>query len=170
MEQSSYLHAKANMLDKFKRMPFLQSFDEEDLQHVLTLSKLRSYSAGEVITLEGCYDSWIYLIISGRVRILSEGKEIAQLANTGDTFGELTVLDGEACSASVEAINDVVCLAIDASILNHPIKNKQKNTLYCVFYRLFAEVLAQRLRTTNDELISVKAELQKLQLVRSKTV
>ena len=104
----------------------------------------------------------VYILFSGAVKIEKNGKEIARLDEIGNTFGELAAIDGKMRSASVEAIGPTVCLAIDTSFMNETAEPLEQALFVSVLYKLFAEVMAQRLRSTNDELIRVRSELETL--------
>jgi len=145
-----------DMIQKMRdEIPFLKSVTEEDLKKVLQQSKIMQYKPGEIIMEEGSYDDWIYYLVSGKVRIVKQGKEVYVTQRTGEIFGEMSVIDGSARSASVFAVENTMCLAIDIS---HIDKN--------LIYRDFAIVLAGRLRVTTEELIQTKKELEQLNLTR----
>ena len=71
------------------------------------------------------------------------------------------VIDGSARSASVYAIDETVCLAIDASYIDRLSGNGKLAFCYILF-RVFAECLANRLRLTDEELIKAKEEITRL--------
>lgn len=162
MLESPYLEGRENLIDKFQRLPFLESLDAKYLKKILRLSKIRKYEPGEVITPEGSYDSWVYIILSGAVRVMKQEREIARLDHVGDAFGELAVIDGQARSASVQAVVETVCLAIDASFLDRADDSQERTVFFSVFYRLFAEIVAQRLRLANDELVGLRDTIERL--------
>lgn len=110
---------------------------------------------------EGSYDCWIYFLISGKVRIVKQGKELSILRRKGDVFGEMGVIDGSARSASVYAVDETVCLATDASYLDR-LSGNDKLAFGYILFRVFAEVLASRLRFTNQELIEAREEIARL--------
>ena len=161
MKESEYLHGRSDLIKKLQQFPILKNMDTNHLLDMLQLSKIRSYEAGEVITEEGVYDSWIYVIVYGELVVTKGGNELARLSESGETFGEQTILDGEARSATVSATINTKCLAIDASFLdNLPIE--EQSAFYSIFYRMLAEILSRRLRETGAELASCKTELAKL--------
>lgn len=162
MQESPYLDGRGFLVDKLHQLPFLGSLSDKYIKHILHLSKIRTFEAGEVITPEGAYDNWVYILFSGAVRIVKHGKEIARIEEIGGAFGELAAIDGKARSASVEAIGPTVCLAIDASFMNESAEPLDQALFVSVMYRLFTEVIAQRLRTTNEELVRVRSELDRL--------
>jgi CRP-like cAMP-binding protein len=163
MQESPYLEGNEMLLDKLLQLPFLGSIGEKYIKNILRLSKIRTFDDGVSITKEKSYDRWIYVLFSGAVRIVKNGKELARINEVGNTFGELTAIDGKARSASVEAIGPTVCLAIDASFMNETAGALEQALFVSVLYKLFAEVVAQRLRSTNEELLKVRSELETLQ-------
>lgn len=166
MQESPYLQGHESLIDKFQRLPYLETLDPKYLRKVLSLSKIRKYEAGEVITPEGSYDPWVYLILSGAVRVVKHGQEIARLNHVGDAFGELAVIDGQRRSASVEATVETVCLAIDASFLLQGEDTQERTVFFSIFYRLFAEIVAQRLRLANEEMVGLREEIGRLKRER----
>ncbi|MBI5186225.1 MAG: cyclic nucleotide-binding domain-containing protein [Nitrospinae bacterium] len=162
MQESPYLKERGDMVNKFKKIPFFKAVHENFIKRILSLSKIRTYDPGETIAREGELDSWVYVIIDGEVRVVKHGKEIARMDyNKSGTFGELAAIDGEARSASVIAVTRTVCLATDATFLSG-VTPQERDAFFSVFYRLLAEVLASRLRSTDEELIRLKDELERL--------
>ncbi len=161
MRESDYLTGRNFLLAKFKKLPFLGSIDEQYLRKIISLSKLKIYADQEIITQEGSHDSWVFILLSGEVKIVKEEKVLAHLHKTGDTFGEMAMIDGKNRSASVYAIGETLCLAFDGAFLD-TVEERERLSFYAIFYHLFAEILAERLRITNAELVAVKQELDHL--------
>ena len=95
------------------------------------------------------------------MKIVKHGEELSILRRKGDVFGEMAVIDGSARSASVYAVDETVCLATDASYLDRLTGNDRLAFGYMLF-RVFAEILASRLRLTNQELIEAREEIARL--------
>ncbi len=150
-----------DLINKLKQIPILKSFEESDLQELLQLANLREFEPGELILEEGAQDSWIFYLVSGKARIVKNGKELVVLRRIGDVFGEMGIIDGTARSASVQAIDKTVCLATDISVIDKMPKEKRSDFKYIIF-RGFAEILASRLRKTTDELIDAREEIERL--------
>lgn len=159
MQESSYLKGCQDLIAKLKSIPFLRSYEDKFIGNILELSKLRKYEPGEFITREGEYDCWLYLILHGEIKVMKNDEEIARLSTPGDTFGELAVIDGEARSATVCAVTQISCLAIDSSFLDR-INPAEKKEFEAVYYRLISEILAHRLRITSTELSHLKQEME----------
>jgi len=166
MIESDYLTDSHELIQKLKQMPTLEHFDEEYLQGALKLSKIREFEPGEPILEEGSYDNRIFFLVSGKVRIEKDGKELTVLDRGGDVFGEMGVIDGSARSASAYAVDESVCLATDISYIDR-LSGNDKVAFGYMLYRIFAESLANRLRLTSAELINANAEIMKLKSATS---
>jgi len=73
MIESDYLKDNSALIQKLRQIPTLELFDEKELQGALQLSKIRKYEPGELILKEDSYDSGIYFLISGKVRVDTHG-------------------------------------------------------------------------------------------------
>ena len=157
MRESEYLDGSTALIDKLKSIQTLSVFTKEELQELIRFSKLRTYESGELIIREGSYDRWLYFIISGSVKVVNQGIDIAFMENLGDIFGEMGIVSETVRSASVIAMEESVCLAANASHIEN-LTGKDKHAFGYVLYRLFAQILANRLRLTNKELVKLKGE------------
>lgn len=72
-----------------------------------------TYAAGEAIVLQGAGGSSMYVILSGRARVVLEpsGQEVA-VVEPGGFFGEMSMLTGEPRTATVRASEDTRVLEI----------------------------------------------------------
>ena len=79
---------------------------------------------GHVIARQGEIGSGLFIIVSGGVRVVRSGEQLARLG-AGDFFGELSVLDRMPRTASVIAESPTTCLALaswdfDAAVTESP--------------------------------------------------
>jgi len=82
------------------------------------------FPANHVIARQGEIGTGFFLIVSGSVRVVRGGDEVAVLG-PGDFFGELSVLDGKPRNAQVIAVGPTTCLALaswdfEAVLLEEP--------------------------------------------------
>ena len=161
MLESEYLKNNEEILQKLKKIPTLIPFDQKNLKGLLKLSKIRQFEPEEIIIEEGSFDNWIYFLVSGKVQVLKQGKVISVLDRTGDIFGEMGVIDGAARSATVQAVDPAVCLATDASYIDR-LSGKDRIAFCYILFRVFSEILADRLRITSNELVQTKQEIARL--------
>ena len=157
MIESEYLSDDNKLMEKLRKIPTLSNFPMEHLGGMLRLSKIRKYEPGELIIEEGKYDNWVYFLVSGRVRVVKHEVEINILDQTGEVFGEMGMLGGTARSASIYATEETVCLATDASFVDR-LADNDRMAFTCVLYHIFAELLSDRLRAMDEELVKAKEE------------
>ena len=78
---------------------------DDALADIASLLKLTDVPAGTTVIREQEVGSTLYVILDGKVRVHRDSRTIAELGER-DVFGELSVLDPEPRSASVEALED----------------------------------------------------------------
>ena len=159
--KTAFLKDNSELIDKLKQIPVLELLSDADLQELLQMAKLKQFEPGETILREGDHDNWIFYLVTGKAKIVKDGKELVTLRRIGDVFGEMGIIGGTVRSASVEAIDQTVCLATDISVIDKMPKEKRSDIKYIVF-RSFAEILANRLRQTTDELVKCEKEVESL--------
>ena len=94
-----------------RQVQLFRTLDEGQLHKVSRLLKERRYRKNEIIFHQDDPGGYLYIICSGRVRIYlaaPDGREVTlRIYGPDSAFGELSVLDGEARSASAAALEDV---------------------------------------------------------------
>jgi CRP-like cAMP-binding protein len=76
-----------------------------------------------------------------------------QPANRGQCFGEMSVLTGQPRSADAVVEEETYVLKIDADTLNKETDSFDFRSIQFKFYKIFSEILAQRLAMTNMLLV-----------------
>lgn len=155
MIETDYLKESEKMITDLRKIPVLKPFTADDLKRLLRMSKIRKYIPGELVFREGYLDSMIFFLVSGKVRVEKNGEELAILSHRGDVFGEMGAIDGSPRSATITAIDTTVCLATETDLIKKLTGNDQIAFGY-ILYRIFAEILAARLRVTNQELMEAR--------------
>ncbi|MCM8525308.1 MAG: cyclic nucleotide-binding domain-containing protein [Lentisphaeraceae bacterium] len=109
------------------------------------------FNAGDVILEEGITSSKIYILQSGKVRVVAKGEEICTIDVKGAVFGETSVLLGHETSAKVEAVGESSFLLIDdaANYLK-----SQPELIYNI-----AMILAGRIVNMNQLFVEMRGEL-----------
>lgn len=92
MIESEYLSDDSGLTEKLRKMSTLKDFQVEHLKGMLRLSKIRKYDPEELIIEEGTNDSWVYFLVSGKVRVVKHGVEINILDQAGEVFGEMGII------------------------------------------------------------------------------
>jgi CRP-like cAMP-binding protein len=148
-------------MSKIREMPVFGNFSEEEFRKALSLSKILHYEPGEYIIDEGSRDTTVYLLLSGSVRIVKNDREVTLIRRRGDIFGEMSALGDFPRSASAYAVSETDCIATDILSLEK-LSGKDRLAFSCMLYRVFSEILAERLRSTTEELAKAKKELVEL--------
>ncbi|MBP7301952.1 MAG: Crp/Fnr family transcriptional regulator [Brachymonas sp.] len=107
-------------IDLIRRVPLFSDLSPTQSNAISATLRKQRYKRGEPIVQQGQISGALFIILSGKARVLSQderGREviIASL-DTGDCIGEMSLIDGEAHSATVraEAQTDVLILERDA--------------------------------------------------------
>ncbi len=114
------------------------------------------FAAGEAVCQEGEHDDGLYMIVEGdavvRIGTGTEQREVARLT-AGQFFGEMSLMTGEARTATVVAATDLLCYRIDKPAFQLVLRDSPAIVDH------IAEILAQRrtaLSAARDESEAVK--------------
>jgi CRP-like cAMP-binding protein len=157
MKETDYLLGNEKIIDDLKKMPIFEPFNQGELQTLLNMSRLRTYKRGEAIIQEGNVDPWVYFLIYGQVRIAKRDKTVTTMRRRGDVFGEMRFISRAPRSASAVAENDVACIAVDTEYVEK-LAGEDKIAFGYILYRVFAEILSERLRAVTRELMEIKGK------------
>lgn len=103
-----------------RSVDLFRHLDHQSLQPLIEASSIASIDEGGVIVNEGEVGDYFYIIISGMARVSHNiGGNAINLAvmNSGDYFGEWSVLTGAPRAATVSAMNRVDMLRIERGAL-----------------------------------------------------
>jgi CRP/FNR family cyclic AMP-dependent transcriptional regulator len=95
--------------------------DIEILNRVGERALERRFRRGQLIFGEGDPGDSLFVVVDGLVKVFvtsDEGEEMVLITlRTGDTFGELALIDGRARSASAQAVEPTVALVVTRDVL-----------------------------------------------------
>ena len=105
-----------SLVQALRQVPDFASLEDDVLLEIVGASANLFWSAGSVVFERGAPAEALYVVLSGRVRILSPGddgnvEEIAQICE-GDYFGEHSLLLYTAHSKSAETTEDTEIMVI----------------------------------------------------------
>lgn len=161
MKESSYLEGQEYVIKRIKVLPIFKQYTEEQLKDLLRLSKIHQYQTNEVLIKEGSHEKSIFFMLSGSVQVEKDGNIIAKLKKSGDIFGEIGFLDEGPRSSTVRATSETICLLVDVSYLLN-LQEKGRDSFHAAIYKMFAEVLAHRLRETTKNLSDLQIEYDRI--------
>lgn len=151
--------ALSELTDRFRQIPFLKGFTAHQLKEILNASRMITYEADELIIPEGVFGDRLYVLLSGKVRVTKNRMPVAVLDQSGEVFGELSALGDETRTASVFATETTWCLELNPGALQN-LPPAERDACYALLYRFIAQVIAERLRKTTDELAMAARELE----------
>jgi len=151
--------ALSKLSDALKKIPLLQTFEGNPLKEMLNASRMLAYKPNEVIIPEGAFGNHLYVLVSGQVRIVKDQNLIAVLDQLGEVFGELSALSDEPRTASVIATEPTWCLELNPGCLEN-LPPEDRVAGYALLYSFIAQVLADRLKKTTNELTLAVKELE----------
>ena len=124
------------------------SLGDDEIAAIVSLAQTVHYAARKVIFREGEPGDHLLIVLEGRVKVSltsPEGKEaILSLMGPGEALGEVALLDGEARSATVTAMEDCTCLVLWRRDFL-PLLGKYPNLCLKLL-----EAMAKRLRSASD--------------------
>jgi CRP-like cAMP-binding protein len=111
--------AMLSNLDLIRRVPLFSLLTGEQAQAIAEGVVKRRYRRGEVIVEQGTKSNALYILLTGRARVVTadaRGREvILAVLQPGDYLGEMSLIDNEPHSATVRA--EVQC---DVLVLGRP--------------------------------------------------
>lgn len=132
--------------DVLKKVPLFQVLDKEGIHFIVERLALKRYGAGEVLCHAGDPGDKMFILISGRVKVVvysEDGEEnIIAYLGRGDYFGEMALLTGEARSASVITTEPSEMHILSKADFDEVIERYPSITLS------MSKVMSQRLRNT----------------------
>ena len=87
--------------------PLFSELNEAQRSAIGELMALQRFRGGEVVYALGTRPTAMYLIKSGRVRLLTDDLTVLANLNPGNLFGDADLLSGHTHSVTAEAATDV---------------------------------------------------------------
>ena len=145
-------------IDALKKVPIFEELEDSLLKLLVVRSKSLSMPAGDILMTEGDEGKSIYILLSGQVRVdrkTSDGQVVSIAEReAGDSFGEMSLIDGQPRSATVVATAPCEVLIVDQNtfetiVLSHP------RAAMAVL-----RTLVRRLRDQSEKLSEAKHQLE----------
>jgi len=97
-------------IESLKNIALFSSLTSDELNAIRGKIVMRNYKKNETILYEENTNEYMYIILDGETKVIqttSEGKDImVTMHQTGDFFGELSLIDGKTAPAAVLATRD----------------------------------------------------------------
>jgi len=127
-----------------KNIPLFAELSEEDFERIERIIIKKNFSRDQIVLFEEDTSSYMYIVYSGKVRVVKQSKEgreqIITIHKKCDFFGEMALLDGRTAPATVIAHEDAVIGLISRNdfeqhLLNHEEIRKKFIDLLCAQLR-----------------------------------
>jgi CRP/FNR family transcriptional regulator, cyclic AMP receptor protein len=136
------------MIDLLKNVSLFENLTDEQLNNILAIAHRQTIPAQTVLFHENDHGAAFYIILKGSIKIFKRGtngeEKVLSLLQSGDGFGELSLLDGRPRSASAQTLEQSTVLLV----AEEPFHNLLKSN-FDITRNIMAE-LCQRLRDTNQ--------------------
>ena len=136
------------MIKWLKKVSLFDNLNDEQLEHILRISHRRTLSAGTVLFHEKEMGLTFYVVLSGSIKLFTKSnngeEKVLSLVNGGESFGELSLLDGRPRSASAQTLETTTVLELTSEQFMDLMQ-----THFDITRGILAE-LCRRLRTTNE--------------------
>jgi CRP-like cAMP-binding protein len=131
--------------DFFRRVPLFAGLTDGDYKSLEQVFVQKAYRKNQVIFREEETGGYMYIVVAGKVKVTkstTDGKEsLLAIHQTGDFFGEMSLIDGQTTSATVSAMEDCKILSINKPDFQHLLMKNEK------IVQQIIQVLCARLRS-----------------------
>jgi len=141
----------AALVEAILRIPAFTPLGAGRLADVMRTTTIRDYAEKEPVITQGETDRCMFFLMNGRLNVDVNGVEVGVLERPGIVFGEMGVIETAPRSASVTALEPSRCLALDVAFFDR-LEGRAKLAVQAFFYKMFYEVLVERLRETNERI------------------
>lgn len=132
--------AIASLLSRFE---LFEGLGDRGLREIVSYLRFRKYKPGAVVVRRGDPGRNLYILASGQVEVLGEGGVKIACLESGEVFGEMSLLSGEAVGATIRVCKESRVLYLNSRDFQRILNRFPAIQLY------FARLLARRLAVTN---------------------
>lgn len=133
-----------------KAVPFFTQLNDRELEVVRSVASERTFPKNAVVLTEGEMGDSLYMIQSGKVKVVigdEEGRElILKILGPGDFFGEMSMIDKQPRSASVTTIGPATLLVLTNAAFERCVEQAPR------IANMVMQILAQRVREADRKI------------------
>ena len=152
LEKYSFEISSAEKFNALRKLEFFRDFRDSELWEVLRGAIWENHSREQSLLLEGDIGHAFFIIVSGQVKVIKDGK-LLNVLKEGDCFGEMAYLSGDKArrTASIISVSEVQLLKVQDVQLE-----QLSDACQLRFNRQFLKTLIERLAWTSNVLAQVK--------------
>ncbi|MGZ5099120.1 MAG: Crp/Fnr family transcriptional regulator, partial [Usitatibacter sp.] len=133
-----------------KAVPFFTQLNDRELDVVRGVASEKTYAKQSVVLTEGEMGDSLYMIQSGKVKVFigdEDGREIIlKILGPGDFFGEMSMIDKQPRSASVNTIEASTFLVLTHAAFEKCVEQAPR------IGNMVMQILAQRVREADRKI------------------
>lgn len=122
---------------------FFKNIEEKHLDTVISYFRLNKYEPGEIVIKKGDTGGRFYIIVSGSVNVLNDAGLIISTLDTGEVFGEMSLICNDNVNATIQVKEPSSILYIDQPNFNKILE------IYPAIQLYFSRLMAARLNKSN---------------------
>jgi len=131
-------------VDQIRSVPLFSTLTDDEFSPLAHIFVVKAYRKNQVIFLEEETGTYMYLVLSGKVKVAKAGaggkETILAIHRAGDFFGEMSLLDGKTAPATVSAMEDSKIISVSGTDFHKYLLHNEKVMLQII------QVLCARLR------------------------
>ena len=132
-------------------VPALKPLAGNKFEDFMKMVEIQDFDKMENIITQGEQDKRMFFLLKGKLSVRVDDVEVSVLTKPNTVFGEMGIIDTSPRSATVMAKRKSRCLALDISCFDK-LEGRAKLAIQGFFYKMFYDILVQRLRATNEHL------------------
>lgn len=134
--------------EQLEDIQVFNDFSESEIEEIFRVAQICRYHPGDIVFDEQSTDTSLYIILRGEFEILgttkSGEKHSFSVIGEGTVFGEMSFLDGQPRSATVQAKSEAEILKITKDDFGRLVENAPE--IATKFFQDLARVVSLRLR------------------------
>lgn len=131
-------------VELIRKIPLFSTLTDEEFNRISHIFVAPAYRKNQIIFLEEETGNYMYLVLSGKVKVAKAGaggkETILAIHRAGDFFGEMSLLDGKTAPATVSAMEDSKIISVSGTDFHRYLLHNEKVMLQII------KVLCARLR------------------------
>ena len=128
-----------------RQVPIFQELRDDFIVRLASVMEERLFPPKFTIFKQGQEGRSLYIVVSGRVKVHIGAQQLAEFP-PGESFGEMSLFDAQARSASVTTLEDCECLELTQEQLYDAIEETPEIAVNII------RVLSRRIRELNQKL------------------
>jgi CRP/FNR family transcriptional regulator, cyclic AMP receptor protein len=143
LHQDTLSDELGSIMHLLSSFPFFKNIDQKNLDAVISYFRLNKYKPGDMVIKKGDAGGRFYIIVSGCVNVLNDAGIIISTLDTGEVFGEMSLICNENVNATIQVKEPSSILYIDQPNFNKILD------IYPAIQLYFSRLMAERLNKSN---------------------